>query len=115
MKGGVGVTMVKDVKKQVWMSRDEAAKLKEMSASACMSEANFIRMLISGYAPRPAPDDKFYEAMELLKDMGDKLENLQIGVSDPELRAKLEHESEKWHIFQHAIEQRYLLPERSDV
>ena len=107
--------MVKDIKKQVWMSKEEAEQLKESAAAACMSEANFIRMLISGYAPRPAPDDRFFEAMELMKEMGDKIEQLGVGVSDAELATRIEHEAEKWHIFQHAIEQRYLLPERSEI
>ena len=107
--------MVKDIKKQVWMSKEEAEQLKESAAAACMSEANFIRMLISGYAPRPAPDDRFFEAMELMKEMGDKIEQLGVGVSDADLVAWIEHEAEKWHIFQHAMEQRYLLPERSEM
>lgn len=107
--------MVKDIKKQVWMSKEEAEQLKESAAAACMSEANFIRMLISGYAPRPAPDDRFFEAMELMKEMGDKIEQLGVGVGDAALAARIEHEAEKWHIFQHAMEQRYLLPERSEM
>lgn len=99
----------------VYLTLEEKDDLQSKAQGACMDCARFIRMLISGYAPRPAPDDRFYEAMEILKEFGDKLEHLQTGVNDEELRARLEHESEKWHIFQHAIEQRYLLPERSDV
>ena len=99
----------------VYLTLEEKEDLHMKAQGACMDCAGFIRMLIAGYSPRPAPDDKFYEVMELIKDMGDKLENLQTGVSDQELAARLEHEAAKWHLFQRAIEQRYLLPERSDV
>ena len=46
--------------------------------------------------------------------MGDKLDNISAYMRDPSFAFYVEHEAEKWHLFQNAIEQRYLMPERSD-
>ena len=44
--------------------------------------------------------------------MGDRLEQLQAVVRDQGSAKFLEQEAEKWHLFQQAIEQRYLIPDR---
>ena len=94
------------------MNKDEAGDLHEKASAASMSEARFVRMLIAGYAPRPAPDERFYEVMELIKDFGDRLERIETVIRDPAAVRMLEAEAEKWHLFQNAVEKRYLLPDK---
>ena len=79
-----------------------------------MDDAGFVRMLIKGYSPRPAPDEQFYKTMDLIKTMGDRLELMESRITDPQVQQLLRDEANKWYAFQHAIEQRYLLPERSE-
>ena len=98
---------------QVWLTNEEKADLEKKAADACLDESSFVRLLVKGYAPRPAPDDQFYKSMELLKTMGDRLEMMEARISDPQVQRLLQEESVKWHAFQHAIEKRYLLPERT--
>jgi hypothetical protein len=50
--------------------------------------------------------------MDLVRGMGDRLEQLQNVVKDEGSVRFLEQEAEKWHLFQQAIEQRYLIPDR---
>ena len=89
---------------QVWLTDEERMDLEKKVSDACLDESTFVRMLIKGYTPRPAPDEQFYKTMELIKTMGDRLE----------LMESLQEEANKWYAFQHAIEKRYLLPERSE-
>ena len=43
----------------VYLTLEEKEDLHEKASAACMDHNRFIRMLISGYEPRPAPDDRF--------------------------------------------------------
>lgn len=96
----------------VYLTLEEKEDLHKKASAACMDHNRFIRMLISGYDPRPAPDDRFYEVMDLVRGMGDRLEQLLTVVRDQGSACFLEKEAEKWHLFQQAIEQRYLIPDR---
>ena len=99
---------------QVWLTNEEKSDLEQKATDACLDESSFIRMLIKGYAPRPAPDEQFYKTMELIRTMGDRLELMESRVTDPQVQQLLQEEARKWYAFQHAIEKRYLLPERSE-
>ena len=99
---------------QVWLTNEEKSDLEQKATDACLDESSFIRMLIKGYAPRPAPDEQFYKTMELIKTMGDRLELMESRVTDPQVQQLLQEEAKKWYAFQHAIEQHYLLPERME-
>ena len=99
---------------QVWLTNEEKTDLEEKVSAACMDESSFIRMLIKGYAPRPAPDEQFYKTMELIRTMGDRLQLMESRITDPQVQRLLQEEANKWYAFQHAIEKRYLLPERTD-
>ncbi|MBQ8987882.1 MAG: hypothetical protein Q3987_09055 [Oscillospiraceae bacterium] len=99
---------------QVWLTLEEKEDLRAKASAACMDEGRFIRMLIKGYAPRPAPDDQFFKIMELIRTMGDRLELMESRITDPQVQQLLQEEAKKWHAFQHTIEQRYLLPERME-
>ena len=99
---------------QIWLSDEEKMDLEQKVSDACLDESSFIRMLIKGYTPRPAPDEQFYKTMELIKTMGDRLELMESRITDPQVQKLLREEANKWYAFQHAIEKRYLLPERSE-
>ena len=99
---------------QIRLSDEEKMDLEQKVFDACLDESSFIRMLIKGYTPRPAPDEQFYKTMELIKTMGDRLELMESRITDPQVQKLLREEANKWYAFQHAIEKRYLLPERSE-
>ncbi len=99
---------------QVWLTNAEKADLEQKATDACLDESSFIRMLIKGYTPRPAPDEQFFKTMELIRTMGDRLELMESRITDPQVQQLLQEEAKKWHAFQHTIEQRYLLPERME-
>ena len=104
----------RSIKKQFYMNREEAQDLKKKAKGACMPEARLIRLLIAGYAPPPAPDEQFYEAMDLLRKLYERVETMADNVTDPLTQKLLASETEKWKKFRLAIEKRYLLPERTE-
>jgi hypothetical protein len=99
----------------VYLTFDEKEDLHRKAQAACMDHNQFIRMLIMGYAPRPAPDDRFYQAMDLIREMGDRLERMETKVRDPDVIRLLEAEAEKWHMLQSAFERICLSPERMEL
>ena len=79
-----------------------------------MSEAALIRFLFNSYEPREKPDDRFYDAMNLINDFAGSLELMSYKASG-EQRKMLEVEIERWHQFQADIENEFLRPGRSKL
>lgn len=105
----------RDFRVPVYLTFDEKEDLHRKAQAACMDHNQFIRMLILGYAPRPAPDDRFYKVMDLMREMGDRLEDIEARARDPQVISLLATEAEKWHMFQSAVEHNFLTPERMDL
>ena len=109
--------MKRTVKKQFWLSRDEAQELQRKAKKACLSEAGLIRLLVKGYEPKEKPDERFYDVMRELSAIGNNLNQLTakanaLGFVDAPLLRK---EAEKWNKFQCEVERRFLRPEKSDM
>lgn len=109
--------MKRNVKKQFWLSRDEAQDLKKKAKKACLSEAALIRLLVKGYRPREKPDDRFYDAMRELSAIGNNINQLSakanaLGFVDAPM---VKQEAERWHKFQADIERAFLRPDKSDL
>lgn len=107
--------MRRDIKIQFYVNREEADELKRKANSAGMSQARLIRMLLDGYNPPPAPDEKFFEAMNLLTKMYERVVGLSLSCSDGEKAKFIADEAKGWAVFQKYMQQRYLLPERKSV
>jgi len=99
----------------VYLTFDEKEDLHRKAQAACMDHNQFIRMLIMGYAPRPAPDERFYQAMDLIKEMGDRLERLETRERDTDVMALLYTEADKLHMLQSSVERICLTPERMEL
>lgn len=106
--------MKRTIKKQIWMNKKEAEALKKKAKNACLNESTYIRMLVDGFVPRQAPDEKFFEDMETLKELGDSFARKTSGINDAELAALFDKEAKNFHALQDKIEQVYLRPERID-
>ena len=105
--------MLKSIKTQFWVSREEDAELKDKAQRACLSEAALLRSLIRGYHPKEKPDGRFYEAMRQLSGIANNINQLaakahSLGFIDAQ---KLDEEVVRWHQFQADIERQFLRPE----
>lgn len=105
--------MQREIKKQLWVSKEENNSLKESAMKSCLTESDYIRMLLRNRVPKEKPDADFYEAMSRLREFTEQLQVFsvrlsQTGSCDTE---RLQSEIEQWHQFQLDIEKRFLLPE----
>ena len=106
--------MKRTIKKQVWMTKAEAQDLQKKAKKACMTEARLIRMLLEGYNPPAAPDDRFYEAMDEMRKASERLEHLS-HITEGNEKSKQYHDAASECLrLQNEIEKKYLLPQRSD-
>lgn len=60
-------TRNRNIKKQVWINREEAITLSKKSEKVEMNESTYIRYLLMSYESREKPDDRFYETMKQMR------------------------------------------------
>ena len=109
--------MKRNRRREFVMTQEEFEDLETKAAAACMSQSQLIRLLIAGYNPPPAPDERFFEQMdELLKVSGRLAAAAKIiGDKGSEALAKqLREEATKIRMLRRNLEEKYLSGERSD-
>ena len=105
--------MQRDIKKQLWLSKEENNRLKESTRKSCLTESDYIRMLLRNRVPKEKPDAEFYEAMSRLREFTEQLQVFSTKLSETgNCDAEgLQSEIKQWHQFQLDIQKRFLLPE----
>ena len=66
----------RNIKKQIWLNREEATQLKKQAKKSGLNEATLLRNLIMNFQPREKPDDRFYEAIKQLRYIGNNLNQI---------------------------------------
>ena len=95
------------------MNKKEAEDLKKKAKNACMTESRYIRMLIAGFIPREAPDNRFFADMDKLRELGDELSR-KAGMHSGDSASNLMDEAKSLHRMQEKIEREYLRPDKVD-
>ena len=106
--------MKRTIKKQVWMNKAEAQDLQKKAKKACMTEARLIRMLLEGYNPPVAPDDRFYDAMDEMRKASERLEGFAKAAASDADREKYHNAACELLRIQNELEKKVLLPRESD-
>ena len=106
--------MVHGVKKQIWLTDEENDLLQRFAQKTCLTEAEYIRMLLQNRIPKEKPEAKFYETMNQVSLFSEQLQSLKNQlrggkVFDADI---LQEEIHRWHQFQLAVEERFLAPEK---
>lgn len=105
------------IKKQFWLTEEEARSLKQKAITGGITETAVIRILLQGYEPREKPDERFYAVMRELSAIGNNIHQLStkanaLGFIDaPTLR----QEAEKRARFQADVEAEFLRPAKSNL
>ena len=99
--------MQRRIKKQFWLSPQDARELKRKAKLCGITETAVIRILLNGYEPKEKPDARFYEAMRQLAVKANAL-----GFMDTPM---LKTEALRWHRFQADIEAVFLRPGKSNL
>ena len=96
------------IKKQIWLTKEENELLQTAAQRTCLTEAEYIRMLLKNRIPKEKPDAEFYEVMSQITQFSEQLQNIVNQFEE----AVLQEEIYRWHQFQLAIEERFLTPEK---
>lgn len=105
--------MIHGTKKQIWLTPKDNEILHIYAMKSCLTESDYIRMLLRNRVPKEKPDAEFYEAMSRLREFTEQLQVFstklsETGSCDAE---GLQSEIKQWHQFQLDIQKRFLLPE----
>ena len=105
--------MVHRVKKQIWLTKEENELLQVFSQKTCLTEADYIRMLLRNRVPKEKPGAEFYETMNQLSQFSERLHDFSIqlretGTCDTDA---LQDEILRWHQFQLDVEKCFMAPE----
>ena len=109
--------MQRRIKKQFWLSPQDARELKRKARLCGITETAVIRILLHGYEPKEKPDARFYEAMRQLSAIGNNINQLAVKantlgfIDTPMLKA----EALRWHKFQADVEAVFLRPGESNL
>lgn len=101
------------IKKQFWMTKEEAAKLKEKAKRIHMTEAALIRALIAGYEPKEKPGREFFDVMNQLSNIGNNMNQIAVklhtlGIYDAD---QLDEERRQLRELRSAIMKQFMEPE----
>ena len=99
------------------LTEKEALELKRKAKTCRITQSALIRILLNGYEPRQAPDERCYEAMRQLSAVGNSLNQLvrkanSLGFIDT---AEYKRQAEKLWSLQNKIEKEFLLPKESKL
>ena len=100
--------------KHVRMSDEEYEQLQTKAAAACMTDSAFIRQLITGKVPVAAPDERFWQAMEFIREFADKIDEIAMKTDNSVDMIAVMTEARKWRMFQNTIEKAFLRPQWGD-
>ena len=104
----------KGVKKQFWLTKEEAAGLEKNAKATGLTQVSLIRMLLAGYRPPEAPGREFYQDMNKLIDESAFLERLSRRAPDQVTRSVLADESMKIRALRLGLIKKYLSPDGGD-
>ena len=106
--------MRRDIKKSFWVNAEEDLMIKKKAAAACLSEAEFFRQLAKGYNPVARPDERFWPAMDIIRELADKIDRVAMKADNSVDMIAIMSEAKKWRMLQNAIEKEFLRPKRGD-
>ena len=106
--------MKRNIKKSFWVNAEEDREIKRKAQAACLTEAEFLRQRVKGYIPVTRPDDRFWQAMDIIREFSAKIDALAMKTDNSVDMIAIMDEARKWRMFQNAIEKEFLRPKRSD-
>ena len=109
--------MKRTIEKHFLFNESEADELKRKAKIARLSEAALVRFLLNGYEPREYPDEKFFELMNEINQIGNNLGKLIARADNLEATdiQMLRNEVKRWHDFQADVEKEFLRPNKSKL
>ncbi len=73
---GVETLRKRSIRVQVWLNKEEKAKLEASAKKAGLSQETYLRALINGYVPKELPPPDYYAVMKELHAIGNNLNQI---------------------------------------
>ena len=93
------------------MTEEDAARLKEYAKKCRLSVSGLLRMLINGYRPKEAPDDKFFDDLNRIIEEAEEMRHIAELSKDPDKRQLLNDVAYNLDSLTMEIRRKYLSPE----
>lgn len=103
----------RDYRLTLYLNEEEMEALQQKAQTVCMDCNRFLRTLIAGYEPRPAPDERFFQMMDIMREMADEIDKVAMNADNSVNMIAVMTEARKWRMLQNAIEKEFLRPKRS--
>ena len=107
----------RDVKKQIWLSKEESFLLNKSSIDYGLNESDVIRMYIRKYVPKVKPTEEFYHALRDLRGIANNINQLaHIANTYHTLDSRLlKEESDILNEFIELMKDKYLRPSKEEM
>lgn len=104
------------IRKQVWLNREEAARLQSLSKKAGLNQETYLRTLITGYVPKETPPADYFAMTRELHAIGVNLNQLAAAANATGRidRAVFDYEATRLRRAVTDIQKAVLVPERSE-
>jgi len=99
----------------LYLNEKELESFKKKVSSTGLTCNSYIRMLLSGYGPVESPDDRFWDAMNEIDRLADKIDAIAMKADRPEDIIALMREAKRWRLFRNEIEEFFLRPKKIDT
>ena len=105
--------MKQRIKKQFWLSPQDARELKRKAKLCGITETAVIRILLRGYEPKEKPGKELFEALRQLSAIGNNVHQLTakanaLGFIDAPM---LHKDVKEWRAFRADIVRRFISPD----
>lgn len=106
----------RQIKKQIWLNREEATLLKKKAKKVGFKESELIRQLITGFEPKEKPDDRFYDVMKEMRVIGNNLNQIARKANSLNFidYSSYKKEAENWNKFMIRVKKEFLLPKENE-
>lgn len=103
------------IRKQVWLNREEAARLQSQAKKAGLNQETYLRTLITGYAPKETPPADYFAMTRELHAIGVNLNQLAAANATGRIdRAVFDYEATRLRRAVTDIQKAVMVPERRD-
>ena len=103
------------IKKSFWVNSDEDAVIKKNAKATSLSEAAYFRMLATGFIPVTNPDERFWPAMEEIREFSRKIDEIAMKADNSADAIAIMKEARKWAQFQNKIEMEAIRPKKRET
>lgn len=94
----------------LYLDDKEMEKLKRNVKSTGLTYNSYLRMLINGFEPQQSPDERFWPAMEYIRQFAGKIDEIAVKADNSADIIAIMAEAKKWRRFQAELEAAFILP-----